>query len=152
MKEQHQQAIKEKDAAITLLNDDLKNREYENVDLQGEIMAKDQQIATLQRRYIGYLSDKDKNNGISIIAKKNEEEEYPYISICKQHGCRRHKVKVLLTRNQGSTLIADGDTPNAIVTYNFWREHRLIVVDPDSPRHFRLDMINQEQFLALNNT
>ena len=77
MKEQHQQAIKEKDAAIALLDDDLKNREYENVDLQGEIMARDQQIATLQRRYLGYLSDKDKNNGISIIAKKNEEEEYP---------------------------------------------------------------------------
>ena len=52
MKEKHQQAIKEKDATIALLNDDLKNREYENVGLQGEIMAKDQQIAALQRRYL----------------------------------------------------------------------------------------------------
>ena len=82
MNEEHQQAIEEKDAAIALLNDDLQNREYENVDLQGEIRAKDQQIAVLQRRYVGYLSDKDKNNGISIIAKNNEEVEYPYISIC----------------------------------------------------------------------
>ena len=32
------------------LNDDLKNREYENVGLQDEIRAKDQQIAALQRR------------------------------------------------------------------------------------------------------
>ena len=31
MKENHQQAIEEKDAALALLNDDLKNREYENV-------------------------------------------------------------------------------------------------------------------------
>ena len=46
---------------------------------------------------------------------------------------------MLLTRNNGSTLFADGDTPNAIVTYNFWREHRLIVVDQNRPRHFRLD-------------
>ena len=58
----------------------------------------------------------------------------------------------LLARNQGNTLFADGDTPNAIVTYNFWREHRLIVVDPDKPRHFKLDLINEEQFLAQNDT
>ena len=36
IKEDHQQAIKEKDATITLLNDDLKNREYENVALQAQ--------------------------------------------------------------------------------------------------------------------
>ena len=48
-----------------------------NVGLQGEIRAKDQQIATLERRYVDYLSDENKNNGISIIAKNNEEEEYP---------------------------------------------------------------------------
>ena len=152
MKEEHQQSIEGKDAAITLLNDDLKIREYENVGLQDEIRAKDQQIATLQKRYVGYLSDEDKNNGISIIVKNNEKAGYPYISICGQHGYRRNKVRVLMARNQGSTLFADGGTPNAIVTYNFWREHRLIVADRDRPRHFRLDMINQEQFLALNDT
>ena len=54
--------------------------------------------------------------------------------------------------NQGSTLSADGDAPNAIVTFNFWREHRLIVVDRNRPRHFSLDMINQEQLLASSNT
>ena len=103
-----------------MLNDDLKNREYENVGLQGEIRAKDQQIAALQRCYVGYLSGEDKNNGISIIGKSNNEAEYPYVSICGQHGYRRHKVRVLLTCNKGSTLFADGDTPNAIVRYNFW--------------------------------
>ena len=136
--------------AIALLSDDLKNREYEKVGLRGKIRAKDQQIAAFQRRYVGYLSDEDKNNGISIIAKNNEEAEHPYISICGQHGYRRHKARVLLARNQGSTLFADGDTPNAIVTYNFWQEHRLIMVDPNRPRHFRLDVINQEQLLALS--
>ena len=84
--------------------------------------------------------------------KNNEEAEYPYMSICGKHGYRRHKARVLLACNQASTLFADGDTPNAIVMYNFWREHRLIVVDPNRPRHFRLDMINQEQLLALNDT
>ena len=88
--------------------------------LQGETRAKDQQIAALQGRYVGYLSDEDMNNGVSIIAKNNDEAEYPHISICAQHGYRRLKVRVLLTRNKGSTLFADGDTPNTIATYNFW--------------------------------
>ena len=93
----------------------------------------------------------DKDNGISIIA-KNNEEQYPYISISGPSCYRRHKTRVLLIRNQGSALFADGDTPNAIITFNFWREHGAIIVDPDRPRHFRLDMINQEQLLALNYT
>ena len=149
IQEKHRQEIEEKDATIALLNDDLKNREYENVGLLGEIRAKDRQIATLQKRHVGYLSDEGKNNGISIIAKNSKEEEYPYISICGQHGYKRHKVRVLLTRDQGSTLLADGDTPNAIVTYNFWQEHRLIVVDPIRQRHFRLDMIKSGTVVAL---
>ena len=120
--------------------------------LKGEIRAKNQQIAALQKSYVGYLSDEDKKNGTSIIAKNNDEAEYLYISICEQHSYRRHKVRVLLTRNKGSTLFADGDTPNAIVTYNFWQEHRLIVVDPNRPRDFRRDTISQEQLLALNDT
>ena len=43
MKEEHQQAIEEKDATVALLNDDLKNRDnhmqaiqYENVALQAQ--------------------------------------------------------------------------------------------------------------------
>ena len=77
IQEKHRQAIEEKDATIALLNDDIKNREYENLGLQGKIWAKNQQIAALQRRYVGYLSDEDKNNGISIIAKNNDKAEYP---------------------------------------------------------------------------
>ena len=91
--QKEQQAIEEKDAAIALLSDDLKNCEYENIGLQGKIRAKDQQIAALQRRYVGYLSDEDKNNGISIIAKNIDESESLYISICGQHGYRRHKIR-----------------------------------------------------------
>ena len=90
----------------------------------------------------------DKDNGISIIG-KNNEEWYPHISISRPSCYRRHKTRVLLIRNQGSTLFADGDTPNAIIT-NLWKEHGLIIVDLDRPRHFRLNMISQEQLLALN--
>ena len=57
-----------------------------------------------------------------------------------------------LTRNQGSTLFADWDSGNAIVTHNFWRENRLIVVDLNRPRHFRLEVLDQEHLLALSET
>ena len=76
--------------------------------------------------------------------------EYPYISISGPSCYGRHKARVLLIRNQGSALFVDGDTPNAIITFNFWQEHGLIIVDSDRPRHFRIDMINQEQLLGLN--
>ena len=76
-----------------MVNDDLKNREYKNVSLQGEISEKDQQIAALPRRYVEYLSDEDKNNGISIIAKDSDEAECACISLYGQHGYRRQKVR-----------------------------------------------------------
>ena len=76
-----------------MVNDDLKNREYKDVGLQDEISAKDQQIAALKTRYVEYLSDEDKNNGISIIAKDSDEAEYACISLYGQHGYRRQKVR-----------------------------------------------------------
>ena len=156
IQKEHQLAIEEHEHEIAFLKDDLQEQDnriqviqYENIGLQGKIRAKDQHIATLQRRYVGYLSNEDNNNGITIIVKASEEAEYPYISICSQHGYSRHKAMVFLARNQGSTRFADGDTPNAIVTYNFWQEHRLIAGDPNRPRHFRLDVVNREQLLVL---
>ena len=82
--------------------------------------AKDEQIADLQKHYVGYLANEDKNNGITDTAKSNKAAEYPYISICGQHGYSRHKARVLLARNQGSTLYTEGDTLNVIIKYKFW--------------------------------
>ena len=81
---------------------------------------------------------------------KNNDEEYQYMSISWPSCHRRHKTRVLLMCNQGSTLFADEDTAHEIITFNFWPEHGLIIVNPDRPRHYRLDMINQKQLLALN--
>ena len=78
--------------------------------------------------------------------------KYPYISIYGQHGYRRHKIWLLLARNEGSTLFTEGDTPNAIVLYKVRQKHRLIVVDQNNPKYFRLDAINWEQLLDLNDT
>ena len=39
--------------------------------------------------------------------------------------------------------------PNAIVTYNIWREHGLIETDPRKPRDFFLMNIGDEQLLQM---
>ena len=120
IQEKHRPAIEEKDATIALLNGDLKNREYEmrtwayKVD-KGKGSADTCLAKTLSRLSFRWTQEQWNK----IIAKNDDEAEYPYISICGQHGCRRHKVRVLLTPNKGSALFADGDTPNSIVTYNF---------------------------------
>ena len=109
------------------INDDLtesedlvRQLEYNNTGLQGEIRAKDEELAVLRQRYVPLLENEEKNYGITIIAKNDESAEYPFISICGQQGYRKQKKRVVLLKNPGSTEFTDGDTPNAIVTYNMW--------------------------------
>ena len=170
MEEEHQKAIKEKqksidekDMQIALLDDDLTESQdlvkqldqrvtqlqCNNTGLQGEIRAKDQEIDVLRQRHVPLLKNEEKNYGITIIAKNDESAEYPFISICGQYGYRKQKKRVVLLKNIGSTEFADRDTPNAIVTYNVWREHGLIETDPRKPRDFRLVNIAEEQLLQL---
>ena len=117
--------------------------------MEGEIRAKDQELAVLRQRHVPLLKNEEKNYGITIIAKNDESAEYPFISICGQHGYRKQKKRVALLKNIGSTEFADRDTPNAIVTYNVWREHGLIETDPRKPRDFRHVNITEEQLLQL---
>ena len=87
MKEDYQQAIEEKDTALALLNDDLKNREHDNVALQAQRdVYKDQLqkcqdiIIHLKKRYVPHAKDPGKDNIVMIIEKNTtpEEDEYPY--------------------------------------------------------------------------
>ena len=76
MKEDHQQAIEEKDAVIALLSDDLKNREHDNVALQAQRgvykdqLQKYQDIIThLKTRHVPHAKDPGKDNNVMIIEK-----------------------------------------------------------------------------------
>ena len=57
---------------------------------------------------------------MTIIVKTNVAAEYSYIPTCGHQRYIRHKTRVFLGRNQGSTPFADADTQNVKVTYNFW--------------------------------
>ena len=90
--EESNRVIDEKDMQIALLDDDLtesqdlvRQLEFNNTGMQGEIRAKDQQIAHLQQQYVPLLEDESKNYGMTIIAKNDESAGYPFISICGQH-------------------------------------------------------------------
>ena len=79
MKEDHQQAIEKEDGAIALLNDDLKNREHDNVALQRQRdVYKDQLqkcediITHLKTRRVTHAKDPGKDNIVMII----EKDEY----------------------------------------------------------------------------
>ena len=154
--EEAQKQIEEKDSAIALLNDDLteaqehsRQLEFDNVGLQGEIREKDQQIARLQQQHVPLLEDEKKNYGMTIVAKNDATAEFPFISICGQHGYRRQKKRMVMLKNFGSTEFTDKDTPNAIVTYNMWRELGLIETAPNRPRDFRLVNMDQDRLLQL---
>ena len=90
IQEDHQQAIEDKGAALALLNDDLQNREYENLALQAQRDAyKDQLqkcqdiIIHLRTRCVDHAKDPGKDNIVMIIEKNTAPEEdefyeYPY--------------------------------------------------------------------------
>lgn len=63
--------------------------QYKQIGIQGEIGAKDQEIDSSWRRYVGYVANEDKSYDITIVAKSNEAGKYPYISLCGQHSYRK---------------------------------------------------------------
>ena len=74
MKEGHPRTIEEKDAALALLNDDLQNREYENVALQAQrdvyqtqLQKCQDTIIHLKTRYVDHARDSGKDNIIIIV-------------------------------------------------------------------------------------
>ena len=74
MKKDHQQTIEEKYAALALLNDDLKNSEYENVALQAQrdvyqLQKCQDTITHLRTRYVDHARDPRKDNIIIIVQK-----------------------------------------------------------------------------------
>ena len=76
LNEEHQQIIEEEDAALALLNDDLENRQYENVALQvqrdvyqAQLQRCQDNIIHLRTRYVDHARDPGKDNIIIIVRK-----------------------------------------------------------------------------------
>ena len=104
--------------------------EHKNHELQNEVERP-------QERYVPYLQDTKKDNGM-VIVQKNNDDEYPYVAICGQQGYVAQKIQNKLADYPNANIAVLAETPNAIVHYNFLRERGCIIVNPEHVRHFRL--------------
>ena len=135
--EGHQKAIDEKDMQIALLDDDLtesqdlvRQLEFSNTGMQGEIRAKDQEIARrqleiveLRERYVDHCRDPGKDNLVVITRKHTCEPddkhfEYPYYISRIQRRAISTKRRWLLDQFPDSEEIVVIDNPNSVHAFN----------------------------------
>ena len=132
-----QKAIDEKDMQIALLDDDLtesqdlvRQLEFSNTGMQGEIRAKDQEIARrqleiveLRERYVDHCRDPGKDNLVVITRKHTCEPddkhfEYPYYISRIQRRVISIKRRWLLDQFPDSEEIVVIDNPNSVHAFN----------------------------------
>ena len=129
----HQQAIEEKDATISLLHDDLKNREYENVALQAQKdvyqaeLQKYQDIIThLQTRYVSHARNPGKDN-IIIVRKhttpaNDKFHGLPYYIARIQRRKKYVKLRGSDRHYSDHEIIVEIDNANSIHSFNRFEE------------------------------
>lgn len=100
--------------------------QYENVGTKIETRVNDRGITSSHKMLYGLFGQQGLKNGTNIIEKENKAAVYTFISLCGQHGYRKHNTRALLALTQNSILFTDEDTPNSIIKHNFWTEQRLI--------------------------
>ena len=132
-----QKAIEEKDMHIALLDDDLtesqdlvRQLEFSNTGMQGEIRAKDQEIARreielaqVRERHVDRCRDPGKDNVIVIFRKHTTDEddehfEYPYYISRIQRRAISIKRRWLLDQFPDSEEIVVIDNPNSVHAFN----------------------------------
>ena len=133
MKEDHQQAIDEKDTAIAFFNDDLKNREHDSVALQAqrdvykEQLRKCQDIIT-HLTWIDHAKDPGKDNIVMIIEKNTTPEEdefyeYPYyIARIQQRFITTNRRWFMAQYLHYRFMIEELDNANSIHVFNRFEE------------------------------
>ena len=159
MKEEHQQAIEEKDGALALLNDGLKNREYENAELQAqrdlyqtELQKCQDTIIYLKARYVDHARDPGKDNIVMIIEKNTTPEEdkfyeYPYYIARIQRRFITTKRRWFRAQYPHHMfMIEEMDNANSIHAFNRFEEEGYV---ERFQCHFRLANLARDALHAL---
>ena len=163
--EGHQKAIDEKDMQIALLDDDLtesqdlvRQLEFSNTGMQGEIRAKDQEIARrqseiveLRERYVDHCRDPGKDNLVLITRKHTCEPddkhfEYPYYISRIQRRVISTKRRWLLDQFPDSEEIVVIDNPNSVHAFNRLEEEGHV---ERYGCHFKLIYLSREDLYDL---
>ena len=115
-----------------MLNDDLKNREHDNVALQAQRdvykdqLQKCQDIIThLKKRYVPHAKDPGKDNIVMIIEKNTapEEDEYPYyVSRIQRRFFNTKKRWFKAQYPNHSPVMEELDNANGIHAFNRFEE------------------------------
>ena len=126
--------LEEKDTQLALLSDDLvesrdlvRQLEFNNTGLQGEIRAKDWQIAQLQERHVPHAKNPALDNVIMIIRKhttKGEDQlfDFPYYVARLQRRAICTKRRWFLEKFPSSEEIVIIDNPNSVHAFNRFEE------------------------------
>ena len=147
-----QKEIEEKDAAIVLLNDDLQNREYENVALQAQ---KDVYEAELQKylgtRYVPHMKNPGKDNIVIIVQKhttsaNDKFHDLPYYFARIQRRKRDAKLRWFDQHYPDHEIIVEIDNPNSIHAFNRFEEEGHA---EQRYNHFKLTDLTREDLYTL---
>ena len=134
IQEKHRQVIGEKDATLSLLNDDLQNREYENVALQArkdvyqaELQKCQDTITHLKTLYVPHARNLGKDNIIIFVWKhtisaKDKYHDLPYYVARIQWRKRYVKLRWFDQHFSDHEVIVEIDNPNSIHAFNRFEE------------------------------
>ena len=156
MKEDYQQAIREKDTALALLNHDLQNREYENVALQAQrdvyhaqLQKCQDTIIHLRTHYVDHARDLGKDNIIIIVRKhttpaNDRYHDLAYYVTRMQRRKRYVKLRWFDLHLPDHEVIVEIDNPNSIHAFNRFEEEEHA---EQKYNHFWLiDLIREELY------
>ena len=144
--------------ALTLLNDDLKNCEHENVALQAqrdvyeaELQKCQDTITHLKTRYVPHARDLGKDNIIIIVRKhatpaNDKFHDLPYYVPRIQRRKRYVKLKCFDQHFPDHEFILEIDNPNSIHAFNRFEEEGHA---ERKYNHFRLIDLTREELYAM---
>ena len=155
--EEHQQDIEKKDAAIALFNDDLENREYENVALQAQKdvyqaeLQKYQDTITHLETHAPHAKNPGKGNIVIIVRKhatsaNDKYHDLPYYVARIQRRKRYIKLRWFDRHFPDHEIIVEIDNPNSIHAFNRFEEegHAERIYN-----HFRLIDLTRKELYAM---
>ena len=143
---------------VEKLVEDVRQLEYNNTGLQGEIRAKDQEIerrqkenVELKQRYVDRCQDMSKDNVVMIVRKHTCEHEdchseYPYYVSRIQRRKIPAKRRWIIEQFPQSEEIVVIDNPNSVHTFNRFEEEGHV---ERYGCHFRLIDLTREDLYAI---
>ena len=162
----HRQAIEEKDAALALIHDDLRDHNnevqaiiYENVALEAQRdvheaqlkRGKDQIRALIINRHVPHANDPDKDNIIIIVRKhtipaNDKFHDLPYY-VARIQGRKIYvKLRWFDRHFPEHEVIVEISNPNSIHAFNRFEEEGYI---EQRYKHFRLIDLRQEELYVM---